>query len=233
MLLVERVYASHPSELSDWLEEGVRRLFEMRGWRIHSDAGSHFEVEVDNRRFGVRINHRSIKDEDWQLGHWQEPGLTRAHLLVVHANARRDRLLEGNCGPYFHIAIEDISLADPTKQWVWTILKRQLFGGTGEPSPAALRLTAELIAEAIRFGRIELSPPSVKWDTVRDRLSGPDCLSLIRLGEKGTSQPGKTITLRVEKEVGSTRADLLIEVRIEAEGPVIRAANYAEELFLA
>lgn len=233
MLLVERVDRAETFEPADRLEAGVRHLFKLRGWRIHSDAGSHFEVETDNRRFGVRIDQRSIKDNVWHQGHWQEPGLSRAPLLVIHVNARRDRLLELNCGPYFHIAIEDIALADPREPWVWTILNRQLFGGLSEPSSAALRLIAALIVEAIRYGRIELSPPSVHWDAVRDRLSGPDCLSFVRLGEKGTSQAGKTVTVRVKSEGGSARSDLLIEIRIEAEGPVIRAADYAEELFLA
>lgn len=230
MLLVERADRAENFELAERLEVGVRHLFKLRGWRIRSDAGSHFEVETDNRRFGVRIDQRSKKDDGWHQGHWQEPGLSRAPLLVIHVNSRRDRLLEGNCGPYFHVAIEDIALADPQKPWVWTILNRQLFGRLGEPSSAALRLFAALIVEAIRYERIEFSPPSVQWDVVRDRLSGPDCLSLIRLVDKGTNQAGKTVAVRVESNNHSARSDLLIEVRIEAEGPVIRTTDFAEEL---
>jgi hypothetical protein len=79
---------------------------------------------------------------------------------------KREQLLVGNSGQFFHIALEDIAMMEPQTLWIWSVLERQLLVSTRQPTLAALRLSAGLIAEAINLGRVQTSFVDVDWDEV-------------------------------------------------------------------
>lgn len=197
----------------------IRRLFEMRGWRADEEGGHSFAVETKNRRFQVMIvdNQRDIPFEQPDA---ERPGLTRAPLLLLHTNPKREQLLSGNCGPFFHAAVEDIALMEPDTDWVWPIVQRQLFGANIILSDAALHLCAVLIVEAIRLNNIAEGNLETDWGMIAHLLEGPDWERFIFFENRLFSKKDTTLIVELS-DIKEANPRIAINLRIERGGPII------------
>lgn len=227
LLLVERIAQNEPSEHAERQRQGVMRLFELRGWRIAKDHGRAFDLEDDQRRFSVvMVDHpRDLPAEDPDAS---APGLTHAPLLVIHTQARREQLLIGNRGQFFHAAVEDIALIEPGTPWVWKVLYRQLFEAAGRPTQGALRLCAGLIVEAISLKRIQRSLSDIDWDHVHDLLSTPDCERFVRFLEQRTPKGRTALVIQTAEKTGSAHRQIAVDLFIEDDGPVVQGTDFTE-----
>lgn len=230
LLLVERIARNEPAEYDERQREGIKRLFELRGWRIGRDHGRAFDLEDDQRRFSVVIvdRARDIPAEDPDAA---APGLTRAPLLVIHTQARREQLLIGNRGQFFQAAIEDIALLEPGTLWVWKVLNRQLFEPALRPSQGALRLCASLIVEAVRLQRIQQSLSDIDWGQVHGLLASPDCERFVRFAEQRPQRGRATLIIQTAGKSGSDHRQIAVDLIIEEDGPVVQGTDYTELAF--
>ncbi|GGO94162.1 hypothetical protein [Stakelama pacifica] len=227
LLLVERIAQNEPSHYADSQRQGIMRLFELRGWRIGQDHGRAFDLEDDQRRFSVVIvdHARDVPAEDPEAA---APGLTRAPLLVIHVEARREQLLIGNRGQFFHAAIEDIALIEPGTLWVWKVLSRQLFEAAARPSQGALRLCASLIVEAVRQRRIQRSLSDIDWNHIQDLLTSSDCERFIRFVDRRTPRRTATLVIQIADKSGSDNQQIAVDLTIEDDGPVVQGTDFTE-----
>ncbi len=222
LLLVERQSHIQAKGDRDALWDGVRRIFEIRGWRIVDARGWSFGVETDDRRFQVAIAESKDELPSENAGA-PTPGLTRASLLVIHTQPKREQLLVGNRGQHFHASIDDIGLMKPGTDWVWPIVKRQLFDMGLTPSPAALRLCATLIVEAVRLGNIVHGVIEVEWDKIAAILSDPDCERFMTFDRTPFAKGVANLFVRVAED-GVWESRVRIELEIERRGPVVAGA---------
>jgi len=227
LLLVERIAHDGLTESGDRKRRGIMGLFELRGWRIKDDHGRVFDLEDDQRSFSAVIvdQARDLPAEDPDA---TTPGLTRAPLLVIHTQARREQLLIGNRGQFFHAAIEDIALMEPGTPWVWKVLHRQLFEPAVRSSQGALRLCAALIVEAIRLQRVQQAHSKIDWGHVHELLGSPDCERFVRFIERRSPRGRATVVVQTAEKFGSGHRQIAIELFIEDDGPVVQGADYAE-----
>lgn len=225
LLLVERIGRLEPGKHQSQLFEGVRRLLEMRGWRVLDREGPQLTIADPQRQFAV-----TIVDEGAPLpmedNHSRKPGLGRAQLLVVHEQPKREQLLVGNRGEFFHIALEDIALMTPESPWIWPILRRQLFDMVGRTTLAALRLAAALVAEAIQMGRVQLSLfVDANWEEVRELMSADDCERFVGFHSRGIERRRALLTVNVaNNKIPAARELAVIELIVGDDGPVVSAA---------
>ncbi len=220
LLLIERVARYDPGELDHYLKQGTRRLLEMRGWRIVNDNDHGFSIADDQRKFSAMIigNRRDLPREDPS---WQSPGLDNAPLLLIHDHPKREQLLIGNRGPFFHVALEDVALMEPGTMWVWPILRRQLLNSGSKPTLASLRLCAALVLEAIRRGRAQSPIIETPWDLVAETLESDDCERFVDFIESGFKRHRAVLRVRYRDKGSHTlNQEAFIELQIEDEGPV-------------
>lgn len=219
LMLVERQsqFAEPWHREDEW--RAIRHLFEMRGWRAEDTEGHSFAVETKDRRFQVTIVD-SQREVPFEHPGARTPGLTQAPLLIIHTKPKRDQLLIGNRGQFFHAAVEDIALMEPGTDWVWPIVRRQLFEKNMGWSYPALRLCAALIVEAIRMNNIADGHHGVDWNMIAHLLEGPDCERFISFESKRLSRTGATLIVQADG-VSKDRWDVIIHLWIEKEGPVI------------
>lgn len=224
LLLVERVARFEPGELKHQLREGARRLLEMRGWRLVDARGDGLEIADRQRQFSVAIlDAGEPPPQEDPLA--QTPGLGRAPVLVVHPQPKREQLLIGNRGQFFHVALEDIALMEPDTTWVWRVLRRQLLENTGKLTLAALRLAAALIVEAIRMGRVQTSIMDVDWADVERVMGADDCERFVAFHERGIQRGVAMVTANVST-LASSHGRAFIELMIEDDGPAVTANVY-------
>jgi hypothetical protein len=219
MLLVERLSRYDPQMMIEEQRQGVLRLFEMNGWNIFEEREWGFQIGGPDRRFDVMLvdNPRAAPAEDPNA---PVPGLTRAPLLVVHMSPRRDALLTGNRGQYFHVAIEDIALMTPDTPWVWAVVRRQLLEGNPRPTQAALRFSAVLVAEAIRQGRIiDPSTADADWKQIHELLVGADCERFVHFVNEKPARARMSLSI----QSGTMPREIVIDLYIEGDGPTIQA----------
>lgn len=221
LLLVERLSDFVADRYRDELNQGVRRLFQMRGWLVTEARGNIFDISDDQRQFTVILldGDEPLPGEEASI---MRPGFTRAPLLVVHASPRRERLLSANLGGNFHVAIEDIALVKPQSLWVWEILRRQLIGKKTATSVSAVRLVAALIVEAIREQRTYSQNETVDWHRIMELLTRPRPeLSIVFQRRHAAGEIGLTVgfgELRLRDE-----PPIFLRLKIEDSGPAVEA----------
>lgn len=244
LLLVERWAKYDPSAQREATVGAVRRLFHLRGWSIGEERGQSFDLEARphpqgrgallpsdqteiERRFSVIVidNARDMPSEDPKA---PAPGLTRAPLLVIHTQSRREALLVGNRGQFFHASIDDIPLIKPGTPWVWAVLKRQLFNGNGRLSQAALRLSAALVIEAIQFNHVDASLSNCDLSDVHQLLLGPDFERFVRFAQPRRQKGPITLAISAMAAKNDEEEQLFIDLSIEREGPVIALSDLME-----
>lgn len=221
MLLVQRQsQLGSPDREDRW--RAIQDIFEMRGWRIKDAEGWSFAVEtVDgNRRFQVTIAENASEMPSENPAAFT-PGLTQAHLLVIHTAPKREQLLIGNRGQFFHAAVEDIALMEPGTDWVWPIVQRQLFEKGGMPSQAALRMCAALVAEAIRLGNIAKTQLKPDWKLIAQLLRGPDCERFVMFESRTLSRTGAMLVVQARHDDDDVRGRVVLHIGIEEKGPVV------------
>jgi hypothetical protein len=219
LLLVQR-QSQMPDETSqEDLWSAIQRIFEIRGWRIVDPHGWSFDVESKDRKFHVTIvdGPRQTPSENPVA---PTPGLTQASVLVVHIQAKRDELLTGNRGQFFHAALDEIALMEPEAPWVWRIVNRQLFEISAAPSQAALRMCATLIVEAVRLGNVNYGVLDVDWQEIAKLLAGPDCERFISFDRNPLAKRVARVIVQVAEEDGWNKR-VVIELAIEDRGPVV------------
>lgn len=223
LMLVERISEQHARDTRDMLRAGAIRLLQMRGWRIVREEGEYLTVTDEQRELQVAIIDRNLQapTEDTEA---KTPGLGRSKLLVIHLQPKREQLLVGNSGQFFHIALEDIARMEPQAQWVWPILERQLLATTRNPSLATLRLCAGLVVEAINLGRTQTSSVDVDWDEIASISAEKDCERFLDFSPNGISR--RTAAIMVRRKTlpkRTSRKYVIVLLRIESEGPKVHA----------
>jgi hypothetical protein len=233
LLLVERTAQYDPDEQRTRTPDAIRRLFELRGWDVGAGQDRSFDVETrqvstgfdapdTQRRFHVLVvDHlREVPAEDPAA---LAPGLARAPLLVIHTQARRDALLVGNRGQFFHAAVEDIALMAPGTPWVWAVLRRQLFDAKIRLSPSALRLCTTLLLEAIRADRV--SPEAAIIGLSRSMLNGPDWDRFVRLIEPRPRNGRITLAVTASEPLPSGEKQIVVDLLINDDGPYVEGSD--------
>lgn len=225
-LLVERLAHGQPADEPLRQREGVQRLFRMRGWRVRPGAGTSFEVEAEDRRFSVVLVD-SRKDIPAESPGFPAPGFTRSPVLVIHWKSKKDDLLTGNRGQFFHATPEDISLMVPGEFWVWSVLRRQMFENRPSTSNAALRLAASLVSEANRMGRTDVSLPDDQYSRILEGLAVEDSNRFLTYGQDDRADPSVLFYRTGEGLKGRSFA-AKIELKIADDGPIASITEASE-----
>ncbi|MFA5966673.1 MAG: hypothetical protein WC804_21870 [Sphingomonas sp.] len=213
LLLVERVNKFAEGEYLERMEEGLVRLFEMRGWSVADRRDGSFSVKDGQRKFAVSLAGNGDVSPPLD-GTWHSPGLGRSPLLIVHLQARREKLLAANCGPFLNISMDDVALMIPQTSWMWPILRRQLMV-SGPLTPGTRRLCASLAIEAIRQNRIE-GAISAKLEE-----------RLLHGEQNFTPQPGRVDGNRVRFSMATNgdQPNQQLDLTIEDDGPFLRCLS--------
>lgn len=224
LLLLERISEEHKWQAHYMLRAGATSLLKMRGWNIIREEGDYLTVTDGQREFQVVcIDGRGQSPEE-------DPeektlGLGRSRLLVIHLKPKREQLLIGNSGQFFHIALEDIAMMEPQTSWIWPVLERQLLASTRQPSLAALRLSAGLIAEAISLGRVQASSVDVDWDEVAGLAAEKDCERFLEFHPRGIERRTAYVVVpKVTITDGTRQGSAVVQLTLEPEGPMVSAA---------
>lgn len=224
LMLVERISEQHAWDTRDMLRAGAIRLLQMRGWRIVREEGDYLTVTDEQREFQVAFSDGNDQFPVEDTGA-KTPGFGRSRLLVIHFDSNRERLLVGNSGQFFHIALEDIAMMEPQTDWVWPILERQLLATKRNPSLAALRLCAGLVVEAIRLGRVQTSFVDVDWNEVTSLAGEKDCERFLHFHPRGIEKRTAFVVIpKVKLTDGTRRRPGILKLTLEPEGPIVSAA---------
>jgi hypothetical protein len=144
---------------------------------------------------------------------------------VIHLEPKREQLLVGNSGQFFHIALEDIAIMEPQTSWIWPVLERQLHTSTRQPTLAALRLSAGLIAEAISLDRVQTSFVDVDWDEVARLAAEKDCERFLEFHPRGIEKRTAFVVVpKVTLTDGTRRGPAVVQLTLEPDGPMVSAA---------
>lgn len=223
LMLVERISEAHAWHARDMLRAGAIRLLQMRGWRVVREDGDYLTITDEQREFQVTLTDGKDQSPAEDTG-VKTPGLGRSRLLVIHLEPRREQLLVGNSGQFFHIALDDIAMMEPQTSWIWPILERQLLTSTRRPTLAALRLCAGLIAEAISLGRVQTSFVDVDWNEVARFAAEKDCERFLEFHPRGIeSRTAFVMVPRVMLADGARQGPAVIQLNLEPDGPMVRA----------
>lgn len=213
MLITERPTTGDGREN---LREGVKRLLRLRGWHAENHNGGMLKAWDETHNFSVLIARHN--NEIRKLHHPSDrPSFGRSSLLVVHESPRREWLLAGNLGQYFHVSLEDIALMVPGTQWVWPILRRQLRGQANRPSLTTLKLFAALAAEALVAGRYQNSIVKFDPDKAVRLLVGPDCVEHVRISSEDAPDDGAQLILSGMR----SEIEPYLRIHIADEGPFV------------
>lgn len=224
LLLVERISQSHRWQTHHMLRAGATSLLKMRGWKIVREDGDYLTITDEQREFQVTCIDGKGQSPEEDTGE-KTPGLGRSRLLVIHLEPKREQLLVGNSGQFFHIALEDIAMMEPRTSWIWPVLERQLLASTRQPTLAALRLSAGLIAEAISLGRVQTSFVDVDWDEVAHFAAEKDCERFLEFHPRGIEKRTAFIVVpKVTITEGTRRGPALLQLTIDSDGPTVSAA---------
>lgn len=224
LLLVERATRFESNEASRRAHPGVRELFEMRGWRILSEDSSGLRIGDGQREFSVAVldQGQTAPSENPVA---PTPALGRAALLVVHMQPKREELLVGNRGEFFHIATEDIALMAPDSPWIWPVLRRHLFEAKGRLALASLRLSAALVVEAIRMNRVQTSFVDVDWEEVERVMSADDCERFVDFhGRRAKNGHALIVADIANNQSPPRRGPAVIGLVIHDKGPFVSAS---------
>lgn len=224
LMLVERVSEAHARHTRDMLRAGATRLLQMRGWKVVREDSDYITITDEQREFQVAFNDRRDQSPAEDTG-IKTPGLGRSWLLVIHLEPKREQLLVGNSGQFFHIALEDIAMMEPQTSWIWPVLERQLLASTRHPSLAALRLSAGLIAEAISLGRVQTSFVDVDWDEVARLSAEKDCERFLEFHPRGIqARTAFVMVPKVTLSDGTRQRPAVVQLTLEPDGPMVSAA---------
>lgn len=143
---------------------------------------------------------------------------------MVHSSVSREQLLVGNRGQYFHIGLGQIALMVPGTSWIWPVLRSQLLDQAGKPTLGARRLSAALVAEAVKMGRTSSSAEKVDWDEIATVMGAADCERYVEFYKDGIERD-RTLLLAD----GAGKSDdhgpwpVVVELIIKADGPFVSA----------
>ncbi len=219
LLLVER--RSQMTNTGDpaGIWQTIRNLFIIRGWQVTDSEGWTFAVRTEDRKFQVTIVDEAAEIPRESAGA-RTPGLTQAPLLVIHTDPKREQLLIGNRGQFFHASMDDIALMEPGTDWVWPVLARQLFDNTPRITQAALRLCAALIVEAVRLGNVHPTIFETNWNHIAGLLAGPDCERFIMFQSQALIRNGTTLYIEAGPDE-TQRERIVVHLTIERNGPTV------------
>lgn len=216
---VPMLFVARPTTIGEGrenLRKGVTRLLTLRGWHVEDERGGLLRARDDTHDFSVAIARHNDEVER-SSSPPDRPSFGRASMLVVHENPRREWLLAGNLGHFFHVALEDIALMVPETKWVWPILRRQLRGKLNRRSDTAAKLLAAIAAEALAAGRYQDSIVKFDPDHALRLLLAPDCLEQVRLASDELTETGAQLVL------GGMKGEFepYLKIHIHDDGPFV------------
>jgi hypothetical protein len=224
LLLAERISEGHRWQIHHILRAGAISLLKMRGWNVVREDGDYLTITDEQREFQVMCIDGKGQSPEEDPGE-KTPGLGRSRLLVIHLEPKREQLLVGNSGQFFHIALEDIAIMEPQTSWIWPVLERQLHTSTRQPTLAALRLSAGLIAEAISLDRVQTSFVDVDWDEVARLAAEKDCERFLEFHPRGIEKRTAFVVVpKVTLTDGTRRGPAVVQLTLEPDGPMVSAA---------
>jgi hypothetical protein len=206
----------------------VSMAFEMLNWTISRNGSSSlnsFKLHDPKRskKYDVIVVR---KREDWptQIERRSPSYFDQPKVIIVHLLPKKEEILSGNLGDYFHIALDEIPAIRPGSNWVWSILQQQLSRYKNNNSLTKLRLCAAIALRAIEEGRMERQTESIDSEKIVYALSRPNIDRFVQLSEKWRKSNEILMRFRkIEFEDYNSKNIEKIEIylKIQREGPTV------------